>query len=169
MIVRCGDRVVYGIHGVCQVVDIENRMIDRKPVEYYVLTPVGQQDAKFYVPTQNPAAVAKMRKVLTKAEINQMLESEEVKADSWIPNEAIRKETYRQIISRADCVELIRMIRALYIHKQEQLAAGKKFHQCDETFMRDAERLIRSELAEVLGIPREQVADYIRSKVEANQ
>lgn len=169
MIVRCGDRVVYGIHGVCQVVDIESRMIDRKTVEYYVLQPVGQGDAKFYVPTQNPAAVAKMRKVLTKAEINQMLESEEVKADSWIPNEAIRKETYRQIISRADCVELIRMIRALYIHKQEQLAAGKKFHQCDEAFMRDAERLIRSELAEVLEIPREQVADYIRSKVEAKQ
>ena len=169
MVVQCGDRVVYGIHGVCQVVDIENRTIDRKPVEYYVLTPVGQQDAKFYVPTHNPAAVAKMRKVLTKAEINQMLESEEVKADSWIPNEAIRKETYRQIISRADCVELIRMIRALYIHKQEQLAAGKKFHQCDEAFMRDAERLIRSELAEVLEIPQEQVADYIRSKVEAKQ
>jgi len=169
MIVRCGDRVVYGIHGVCQVVDIESRMIDRKTVEYYVLQPVGQGDAKFYVPTQNPTAVAKMRKVLTKAEINQMLESEEVKADSWIPNEAIRKETYRQIISRADCVELIRMIRALYIHKQEQLAAGKKFHQCDEAFMRDAERLIRSELVEVLEIPQEQVADYIRSKVEANQ
>lgn len=169
MIVRCGDRVVYGIHGVCQVVDIESRMIDRKTVEYYVLQPVGQGDAKFYVPTQNPAAVVKMRKVLTKAEINQMLESEEVKADSWIPNEAERKEKYRQIISRADCVELIRMIRALYIHKQEQLAAGKKFHQCDEAFMRDAERLIRSELAEVLEIPQEQVADYIRSKVEAKQ
>ena len=164
-----GDMVVYGIHGVCQVVDIESRVVDRKTVEYYVLSPVGQQDAKFYVPTHNPAAVAKMRKVLTKEEINRLLESEAVKEDNWIPNEAVRKETYRQIISRADCVELIRMIRALYIHKQEQLAAGKKFHQCDEAFMRDAERLIRSELQEVLHIPQEQIGEYIRSKVETNQ
>lgn len=169
MIVRCGDRVVYGIHGVCRVVDVESRVIDRKTVEYYVLEPAGQEDAKFYVPTRNPAAVAKMRKVLTKEEINQMLESEEVKADSWIPNEAVRKEKYREILSRADCMELIRMIRALYIHKQDQLAAGKKFHQCDENFMRDAERLIRSELVEVLDIPKEQIGEYIRSKVEAKQ
>lgn len=98
-----------------------------------------------------------------------MLESEEVKADSWIPNEAVRKEKYREILSRADCMELIRMIRALYIHKQDQLAAGKKFHQCDENFMRDAERLIRSELVEVLDIPKEQIGEYIRSKVEAKQ
>lgn len=71
MIVRCGDRVVYGIHGVCRVVDVESRVIDRKTMEYYVLEPAGQEDAKFYVPTRNPAAVAKMRKVLTKEEINQ--------------------------------------------------------------------------------------------------
>lgn len=52
-----------------------------------------------------------------------------------------------------------------YIHKQEQLAAGKKFHQCDENFMKDAERVIRSEVSCILGIPQDQVGEYIRKKL----
>lgn len=166
MQVQCGDMVVYGIHGVCRVADIESRMVDRKEVEYYVLIPNDQPEAKFYVPTHNPLAVAKMRKVLTREELVALLESVEVKEDSWIANEAQRKEKYRELISKADCADLIRMLRALYTHKQEQLAAGKKFHQCDENFMKDAQRVIRSEVSVVMGIPPETVDAFIQSKIE---
>ena len=34
---QLGDKVRYGIHGVCQIVGIESNKIDRKIVEYYVL------------------------------------------------------------------------------------------------------------------------------------
>jgi len=164
--VQCGDLVVYGIHGVCRIVNVESCAVNRKNVEYFVLQPNGQPDAKFYVPTSNPAAVAKLRKLLTKAELDALLNSKEVRADGWIPDESVRKEKYRELISRADCAELIRMIRALYAHKQEQLAAGKKFHQCDENFLKDAQRLICAEVSQILGIPQEQVGEYIRSRVE---
>lgn len=166
MQVKCGDMVVYGIHGVCRVAYIENRMVDRKEVEYYVLIPNDQPDAKFYVPMHNPLAVAKMRKVLTREELAALLESGKVKEDSWIPNENLRKEKYRELISKADCADLIRMLRALHAHKQEQQAAGKKFHQCDENFMRDAERVIRSEVSAVMDIPPETVGTFIRSKIQ---
>ena len=89
---KCEDMVVYGIHGVCRIAGIETRVVDRRSVEYYVLEPVKQSDAKFYVPTQNPAAVAKMRKMLTAREFDKLLKSSEVKADSWIANETMRKE-----------------------------------------------------------------------------
>jgi len=162
---KCEDMVVYGIHGVCRIAGIETRVVDRRSVEYYVLEPVKQSDAKFYVPTQNPAAVAKMRKMLTAREFDKLLKSSEVKADSWIANETMRKEQYKILIARADCAELISMIRALYFHKQKQIAAGKKFHQCDENFMRDAERVIRSEVSCILGISQDQVGEYIRNKL----
>ena len=32
-----GDRVVYGIHGVCEIVGTEVRTVDRKTVEYIAL------------------------------------------------------------------------------------------------------------------------------------
>ena len=96
MQIQQGDLVVYGIHGVCRVSDIETRRIDQKSVDYYVLTPINQADANFFVPMHNPLAVAIMRKVLTRDVLIALLESEEVKKDSWIPNETQRKEKYRQ-------------------------------------------------------------------------
>lgn len=157
-----GDQVVYGIHGVCRIVDIERKMVERKSVEYYVLQPCAQTDATYYVPVHNEAAVAKMRKMLTAAELNALLTSDEIQTDCWIAEENLRKERYRKLIARADCAELISMIRQLHLHRQRQLAAGKKFHICDENFLKDAQRLIASEVSQILGIQPTEVEGYIR-------
>lgn len=161
-----GDLVVYGIHGVCRITQTQEQIVDRKKVEYFVLVPTQQPDAAFFVPMHNPVAVSKMRKVLTREELTDLLQSGQVKEDSWIANEAVRKEKYRCLISNADCAELICMLRALYLHKQAQLALGKKLHICDENFMKDAERVIRSEVSAVMEIPLEEVGAFIRSKIE---
>lgn len=158
-----GDQVVYGIHGVCRIVDIEKKTVERKHVEYYVLQPCAQTDATYYVPVHNEAAVAKMRKMLTAAELNALLSSDEIQTDCWIPEENLRKERYRKLIARADCAELIGMIRQLHLHRQRQLEAGKKFHICDENFLKDAQRLIASEVSQILGIQPADVEGYIRS------
>lgn len=163
---QCGDRVVYGIHGVCQIVGIETKTVDRKAVEYYVLQPCGQTEAIYYVPVHNQAAVSKMRKMLTAAELNALLDSDEILADCWITEENLRKERYRKLIAHADCAELIGMIRSLHLHKQRQLEAGKKFHICDENFLKDAQRLISAEVSQILEIEPKQVESYIRSRLE---
>ncbi len=163
---QCGDRVVYGIHGVCRIMDVECRMVDRKMVEYYVLAPCSQGEARYYVPVHNQAAVAKMRKVLSREELDALLDSEEVQRDCWIPEEGLRKERYRQLISHGACVELIGMIRSLQQQKQRQLEAGRKFHICDENFLKDAKRLISTEVSEILQIPHQQAEDYLRSRLE---
>ena len=54
---QIGDQVVYGIHGVCCVVEQEERVIDRKRVTYLVLEPVGQDGSRYLVPTHNAAAM----------------------------------------------------------------------------------------------------------------
>ncbi len=163
---QCEDLVVYGIHGVCRIVAIETKTVDRKTVEYYVLQPCSQTEAIYYVPVHNQAAVAKMRKMLTAAELNALLDSDEIQADCWIAEENLRKERYRKLIARADCAELIGMIRSLHLHKQRQLEAGKKFHICDDNFLKDAQRLISAEVSQILQIEPNQVEAYIRSRLE---
>lgn len=163
---QCGDRVVYGIHGVCRIVGRDERIVDHKRVEYYVLQPCASEDARYYVPVHNEAAVSKMRKMLTSAQLDALLASQELHSDCWIDEENLRKERYRKLIARADCAELIGMIRSLHLHRQRQLAAGKKFHLCDENFLKDAQRLIASEVSQILSIPPAEVEDYIRSRVE---
>lgn len=162
---QIGSQVVYGIHGVCRIIDVETKCVNRKKVEYFVLEPNGQKGARFYVPTQNPDAVGKLRPVLTPEELEVLLTSEDTRRDCWIADENQRKQKYRELINSADRAALISMIRALYQHRQNQLEAGRKFHQCDETFLRDARKLLSSEFSLVLGIPQSEVTDYINEKM----
>ena len=146
------DLVVYGIHGVCKIADIEEKSIDGKKVAYYLLVPEDQSGSKFYVPTHNAAAVAKLHPLLSKGALAALLRSEDVRQDVWIADESRRKQRYKELIVSGERAAIISMVRTLYIQKAQQLALGKKFHQCDENFLRDAEKLLSSEIACVLGL-----------------
>lgn len=161
-----GQKVVYGSHGVCLILDLEIKTIDRQKVEYYVLEPLDQPGARYYVPTQKPAAVAKLSPVLTRQELDEMLRLQDTDSSAWIPEENLRKQRYRELIGSGDRAALIAMVRALHAHKDAQLAQGRKFHLCDENFLRDAEKLLSAEFSLVLGIEKDQVGEYIQNALQ---
>jgi CarD family transcriptional regulator len=156
-----GEKVLYGIHGVCRVSDTEERTVDRVKRQYLVLEPVDQAGAKFFVPTHNAAALAKLRPILSREALESLLRSEDVKKDAWIEDENARKQAYRELINSGDRTALIRMVGSLHRHKETQALAGRKFHLCDENFLRDAEKLLSAEFSLVLGIKPEQVGSYV--------
>lgn len=161
-----GDQVVYGVHGVCEVKAIEERKVDHKKATYLVLEPVEQEGATYLVPAENPAAMAKLRPIITRQELDDMLSSAAVREDRWIPDENQRKQLYRELIVSGDRGALLQMVATLHRHKASQIAAGRKFHLCDENFLRDAQRLLNGELSLVLGIEQHEVAAYVVSAME---
>lgn len=163
---QTGDRVVYGIHGVCDITDMERQMVDRKPVTYLVLEPLGQPGARYLVPTHKEAALAKLKEILTKEQLETMLSAEETRQDHWIREEGQRKQSYREVIGSGDRQRLMAMVHTLYRHRTEQMAAGKKIHLCDENFLRDAEKLLAGEAAVILGLSQEDAKQYIRSRLK---
>lgn len=163
---QIGDCVVYGIHGVCRIIGEEERLVDRRKIPYFVLEPVDQAGALFYVPSRNPAALEKLRKVLTREVLDALLSSDQVREDAWIADENQRKQRYRELISGGDRVALLQMIGSLHRYKKERLAVGRKFHLCDENFLHDAERLLNGEFSVVLGIEPSAVGAYVRSALE---
>lgn len=163
---QIGDKVVYGVHGVCMVVDQEERVVDRKRLTYLALEPVGQDGSRYLVPTHNAAAMAKLRSMLSREELDAIWQSEEVMADGWIRDENLRKQTYRELIGSGDRTKLMQMIRTLYRHKAQQTSAGKKVHLCDDNFLRDAEKLLASEVSIVMDMEPDQAKQYIRSKLK---
>ena len=165
-VLQVGMQVVYGIHGVCSIIDVETRNVDRKKVEYFVLEPNEQPGARFYVPTHNQVAVSKMRPLLTPAELDALLTSEDTHKDCWVVDENQRKQKYRELINSGDRAALISMIRSLLKHKEDQLAAGRKFHQADDNFLRDAERLLTSEISLVMELPAEEARNYLREHLQ---
>ena len=164
-VLQVGTQVVYGIHGVCCIIDSEIRTVDRKNVEYFVLEPREQPGARFYVPSNNQAALAKLRPLITPEELDALLISEEANQDCWVPVENLRKQKYRELINCVDRAALISMVRVLQRHRESQLAAGRKFHLCDENFLRDAQKMLTSEFSMVLGIPQTEVKAYIENKL----
>lgn len=162
---QIGEKVLYGIHGVCRVSDTEERTVDRVKRQYLVLEPVDQAGAKFFVPTHNAAALAKLRPILSREALESLLRSEDVKKDAWIEDENARKQTYRELINSGDRTALIQMVGSLHRHKEAQALAGRKFHLCDENFLRDAEKLLSAEFSLVLGIEPEQVGSYVLSAI----
>ncbi len=162
---QCGDQVLYGAHGVCRVLESETRTVDRKKVEYYALEPVDQPGARYYIPIGNPAAVAKLRPLLSKEALDTLIHSEAVSADAWINDENQRKQRYRELICSGDREQLLRMVCTLHRRKKEMIQAGRKLHLCDENFLRDAQKLLSSEFSTVLNIRQDEVGEYIQNEL----
>ena len=163
---QLGDKVVYGSHGVCCVVGQEERVIDKRNVTYLALEPMGQGGSRFLVPTHNAVAMSKLRHMLTREELDTLLQSQEIRTDAWIRDENMRKQAYREMISGGDRQKLLSMIQTLYRHKAAQQSAGKNVHLCDENFLRDAEKLLVSEIAMVLELEPDQAKQYLREKLK---
>lgn len=156
-----GDKVIYGLHGVCEICNIEIRTVDKMRREYYVLQPLGDRGDRFYVPMDNEAALSKLRPLLTKQQLENIFSDEYAENDYWIENENQRRQRYREIINSGDRTAVVGLVRALNCHKSQQLAQGRKFHLSDENFLRDALKLLSSEISYVLQLSHGETTEYI--------
>lgn len=163
---RSGDFVVYGAHGICRVAGFENQTVNRKKTEFMILEPVSHPESKYYVPTQNPVALSKVHAVLAKNELESLLISEDIRSGTLLREENMRKQMYRDLISSGNRNEILKMICTLYRFREDQMSAGRKFHLCDENFLRDAERLMSSEIALVMGLAESDARDFLREQLK---
>ena len=160
------DVVVYGSQGVCQIAGIQSQKVDGVIRNYFILKPKNDSGATFYVPTRNEKALAKMRKVMTKSDVDALIDSMPGKKPEWIANENERKEAYKKILASGDQAAIISMIQALYLNKKEREAEGKRPHMADEQFMKDAEQLLYTEWQYVLNVNKAGLMDYIFGRIE---
>lgn len=165
MMYSAGDYVIYGIHGVCRVAGFEKQLVNRKMTRYMVLEPMNNTESRYFLPVDSPAAMAKLKDVLPAPELQALLASDEIRRDGWIQDENQRKQHYRDMIGGGDRVSILRTVYALYRYRQEQTVAGRKFHLSDENFLRDAEKLLASEIALVMDKTPEEARDYLREQL----
>ena len=116
-----GQTVLYGSNGVCMVDDVTEKRIGKTKMQYYVLKPLCNNTSTLFVPTANQQLVSKMRRILTEDEAEAILRNLPPCGD-WNDNKQERSEQFRAIITEGSCVELIRLIRLVRTHGQEQLA-----------------------------------------------
>ena len=163
---QVGEYVVYGVQGVCKVLGKEKQMVNRKRTEYLVLEPLAKGASKFYLPTQNPSAMGKLCPLLSRQELTTLLESDEINRDCWVDEENLRKQQYRDLMAAADRLSLMQMLRGLYRYQAELMEVGKRIHLCDDNFLRDAERLLCSEIALVMEMSTDDAKQFLRGRLQ---
>ena len=163
---KIGEQVLYGIHGVCRITAVERMRFGKEKADYYVLQPINQLESRFYVPVKNEAAVAKLRPLMTEEELLTLLHDEGVRNTPFIADESQRKQSYRELINSGDRAQLMGMIAALHRHKKSLESSGRKFHQSDENFLQDAEKLLNAEFSQVFGLEPREVRGFILRELE---
>jgi CarD family transcriptional regulator len=156
-----GDYIIYGQKGVCRVGEITH--LDMEGIDkdrlYYIIFPVNDERSRVYFPTDSN--VAGVRKVMTKDEVRILLDG--MREVELIDGGDFRKqeEIYRKALAGCDCKSLIRVIKTIYLRKQERIRCGKKITATDARYLKQAEDKLYGELAFVLGMKKSEMEEYI--------
>ena len=161
-----GSHVVYGSHGVCEISEYRTMAFGDDDKEYYVLSPIYDKRSTIFVPFDNMVLLSQMRPVLTKEEIDELIDSVIPGTYGWIPSDSERKSFCAATMKSGDRLAIFHMIEMLYMHRERMLDEKKHFHVTDERFLKDAEKMINDEFAFVLGIPCSEVEHYVEERLK---
>ncbi len=164
-----GEYVAYGSNGMCSIEDI--RLMQLSPsvgkTMYYILRPESNPKSTIFVPVDNQKLVSKMRDLMTRDEISNMLRQMGDKALEWENDIRFRTESFHEILNSGVNQNLILMIRCLHRKRRELTEAGKKLPARDASTLKAAEHLVEEEFSHVLNIEGNEVCDYLK-KLETN-
>ena len=162
-----GQYIIYGIRGVCEVMDITT--IDRpggpQGKLYYVLRPYYHQDSKIVTPVDSDKTV--IRPLLTREEALELIDRIQDVQEMEVTEDKQREERYKEALKTCDCRVWVSMIKALYLRRKDRIEQGKKMTDLDERYFKTAEENLYSELALSLGMSRDEMVDYIKERVLA--
>lgn len=159
--------VVYDNVGVCLIENIARMKFSFDRVEkiYYILRPVANQASTVYVPIDNEKQVNRMRYVMTKEEIDNILENARGKVADWYDDKRKRAEEFKKIIAAKNQQSMLQLASCIYYKRQELQEKGKKLSSADEQTLKEAERFVNDEFAFSLKISTGEVASYIQQKL----
>lgn len=164
---QVNDVIIYAGQGVCKIVSIEEKTISGKKKQYFVLKPVNDEGSTIYAPTDHEQVLKKMRRLLSEEEIIKLIDSIPDERADWIKNDNDRKDCYKRILASGNHAELIGMIKSIYARKKEREAEGKRLYTMDETFFKEAEKILYHELQYVLKLKdKDELLQYMISRID---
>lgn len=160
-----GEYIVYGTTGICEITDIRTMDIKGVPGDrlFYVLTPYTHQSSTIFTPVDSTKTV--MRKVITKEQAQKIIDDMPKTEELHFSNDKLREETYKEYIRSCDCQALTKVIKTLYLRREQKLSQGKKFAATDERNLKMAEDNLFSELSVALGMDRQELRRHIEERL----
>lgn len=161
-----GELIIYGGNGVCRVEKIGpiDTGMDTKGRMYYTLNPLKNKDSRIFTPVDNEKVI--MRPTMTREDALALIDQIQNVETLWIGDERRRETEYKEAVRKCDCREYVKIIKTIYLRKQERLADGKKVTAVDERYYAIAEENLYGELAVALDMDKAQTKTFVEERVK---
>lgn len=154
-----GDKVIYGVVGVCEVEDIAKPPIKGIEGDYYFLQPVYDSKGIIYSPVKSNKVL--MREIMTVKDADKLIErARNCKKDDML-NEKVTPNQYDEMIKSQNTFELMHLIRGLYNIKNERAKDLRKMKSADSRMLLTARKLLYGEMAVSLKRDIEEVTEQM--------
>jgi len=150
-----GDKAVYPVHGVAEVVALEQRDIGGAPTPVYILK-IIDSGLKIMVPTTNAGSVG-LRYLITSKQVKEVysiLKSRDIPRDTQTWNRRYRE--YMEKIKTGSVFEIAEVLRDLCV-----LRVTKELSFGERKMLETARTLLVKELAIAKGVGEDKIADEI--------
>ncbi len=166
---QIGDLLIYGSEGVCRVDEIgpsRNFGIAGDRL-FYALSPL-YREGRVYTPVDTSVY---MRPVLSREDALELIHNIPHMGAKVCQERSPRGlvDYYQACLRSHDNRELVRMIQGVYQKQKAAIVKGRKLGQADERYMKQAVYILHGELAVALGIPFEEVPDYIQRIINRDE
>ena len=162
--IKVGTYVYFTSVGICEVKAIENVNGN----DCFVLETIDERNAcKLFVPISNQEMTNKIHHVLTKDEIERILNDSQYNFIDWNQNRKERTEQFSSILRSYDFVNILAMVRCLLIKSKELREEKKRLSTFDSDILAKAQSLIDEMLSFSLKIPKREVREYILNIIGA--
>lgn len=155
-----GDYISYGGHGVCRIADIRKMNFGNGGQLFFVIEPITPGGATIYLPVEHPKTPTRMRPVLTKEEIDSLIQSVKNHEMPWIQDRKNRTAQFQQILARRDTRELLLLASCLHQRKTEKGLPASELE-----ILHKVEGLIEQEFSFALKISRDSIGSYIQDRL----
>lgn len=161
------DLIVYGGTGVCKVEEITKPSFVASDEDrlYYVLQPL-YQSGTIYAPVDNQKVFT--RPVISEDQANNLIDGIPEVHTQIFKNKSIQQlsKLYQQILDTHKCEDLVMLTKSIHAKNEDALDRNRHLGAIDKRFMKKAEDLLFGELAVALKIKREDVSEYIKSRIK---
>ena len=166
--IKAGHHVIYGNNGICLVESITEMAFSageqKKP--YYILRPLANPNSVIYLPHDNKLLISRLRAILTKQEIADILSKPLTDGVSWIEDKKLRAAAFRDRVSSNHLPTLLSLIKCLCEKQDELIAQNKKMLSADREVLNNALIAARNEIAFVLDISQEDTEKRLQAYLD---
>ncbi|MGN0316605.1 MAG: CarD family transcriptional regulator [Lachnospira sp.] len=143
-----GDKVLYGVVGVCTIENIDIPPIKGIDKRYYFLQPVYDSKGIIYSPVDSNKVM--MRYVISEDECRKIYDrAKYCKKDEEL-NKPVSQIQYDEMIKSQDIIQLMHLVRVLYNVKNERAKDLRKMKSTDARMLTAAKKLLYGEIAAVM-------------------